>query len=518
MSYDPEGVEEQRIAAHLYYSRVLKEAREKGILKEVIRRLVRTDRFYLLVYVLGRKDADNNWVFARCREVEKDPHDRLDLWFREGYKSTIITYCGTIQQLCINPEITICIFSYIRPIAKSFLVMIKQELEKNEILKWAFDDIFWADPIKESRKRKFKWSEDEGLTVKRSTNPNEKSLEAWGLIDGQPTSKHFMLRIYNDVVTDKSTTEEMIRKTTAGWQLSHNLGRRGGHQWYEGTIYHHADTYKTIMDSGLVKPRIYPATMDGTITGVPWYLTAEELAKKRVLMGSRVFAMQMLLNPNLSTKMGFDRSMMRYWHNDNHKNLNVVLIVDPASKKKKRSDYSVFWVIGLGSDKNYYVIDIIRDKLNLSERTRTLFMLHQKYKPITVAYEEYGAQSDVEHYEIEMARMNYRFNITRVGGTMAKEDRIQMLEPDFEQGRFFFPRTLSHVNYDGVTVDMVQQFVDDEMVVFPFGGHDDMLDSLARLKDPKLFLSFPDGELPEYEDSVENTTLLHDEKEFRIFS
>lgn len=515
--YDPEGVEDQRIAAHLYYARVLDEAKKKKILKEVVRRLIRTDRFYLLVYVLGRKDADNNWAFARCREVEADPHNRLDLWFREGYKSTIITYCGTIQQICINPEITICIFSYIRPIAKSFLVMIKGELERNEILKWAFDDIFWSDPIKESRKYKFKWSEDEGLTVKRATNPNEKTLEAWGLVDGQPTSKHFMLRIYNDVVTDKSTTDEMIKKTTAGWQLSHNLGRRGGWQWYEGTIYHHADTYKTIMDSGIVKPRVYPATIDGTLTGKSWYLTPDELASKRTLMGSRVFAMQMLLNPSLSTKMGFDRSMVRFWNNDTLNNLNIVMIVDPASKKKKRSDYTVFWLIGLGPDKNYYVIDLIRDKLSLSERTRMLFMLHQKYSPMAVAYEEYGAQSDVEHYEIEMARMNYRFHITRVGGTMAKEDRIQALEPDFEQGRFYFPRNSYHETYEGKSVDTIDQFINDEFVVFPFGEHDDMLDSLARLKDPKLFISFPEGNMPEQIKPINQTALEQDESEFALF-
>ena len=518
--YDPEGVESRRLADHIYYAKVIKEAREKGMLKQVIRRLIQTDRFYLLVYVLNRKDADNNWVYARCREVEKDPHDHLDLWAREHYKSTIITFAGTIQQICINQEVTICIFSYIRPIAKSFLVMIKQELEKNEVLKWAFDDIFWNDPIKDSRKYKFKWSEDEGLTVKRKSNPNEKTLEAWGLIDGQPTSKHFMLRIYNDVVTDKSCTEEMIKKTTAGWQLSQNLGRRGGHEWYEGTIYHHADTYKVIKDSGEVKPRIYAATMDGTLTGHPRFLTENELAKKRKKMGSRVFAMQMLLNPNLAVRAGFDRSQIRYWDGVNTTGLNIYILVDPASKKKKKSDFTVFWVVGCGADGNYYILDLIRDKLSLSERTSTLFSLHQKYKPKAVGYEEYGAQSDVEHMEIVMAELNYRFHITRLGGNLDKHDRIESLEPEFEEHKFYFPRTRPRVMWDGTYVDQIQQFIDDEFVVFPFGEHDDMLDGLARIKDKKLMVIFPtqnfDRGMPVTSGAISGRD--SDEAEFKILS
>src|SRR5262245_54679617 len=62
-----------------------------------LRYLCRTDLFFLLVYALGRKDADNDWVFARCREVQANPNGFLDLWARDHYKSTIITFALTIQ-------------------------------------------------------------------------------------------------------------------------------------------------------------------------------------------------------------------------------------------------------------------------------------------------------------------------------------------------------------------------------------------------------------------------------------
>jgi hypothetical protein len=203
---------------------------------EAARRLCWADRFFLLIAILKRGDAFRPWIYGRCREVEASPDDHLDLWAREHYKSTIITFAGIIQEVLRDPEITVAIFSHTKPIAKAFLRQIQREFEANLDLKTLFPDILWSNPEKEARQ----WSLDGGITVKRKSNPKEATIEAHGLVDGQPTSRHFRLRVYNDVVVPESVyTPEQIERTTEAWSLSDNLGMEGGRRWHEGTRYDH---------------------------------------------------------------------------------------------------------------------------------------------------------------------------------------------------------------------------------------------------------------------------------------
>jgi len=466
--------------------------------KTAARELALADLYFLLTRVLKRKDCRKDWHYARCNEVQADPNGYLDLWARDHYKSTIITFAKTIQDICRDSEVTVGIFSHTRPIAKGFLRQIKRELETNELLKLLFPDVFWKNPKTESPK----WSEDEGIVVKRAGNPKEATVEAWGLVDGQPTSKHFKVLVYDDVVTRESvTTPDMIRKTTEAWELSLNLGSADGIVRTIGTRYHFNDTYKTMTDRGSVVPRIHPATVDGTVAGEPVYLTREALAKKRRDMGPYTFGCQMLQDPKADEVQGFKEEWLRYWRGDNLSGLNLYLLCDPASAKKKNSDYTCMMVLGLGSDQNVYVVDMVRDRLNLPERTKALMRLHRRYRPILTAYEQYGKDADIEHIKDVMERENYRFTITPVGGSMSKEDRIRRLIPYFESGRFYLLSECKRRNYEKVFEDLTQVFVNDEYLCFPVSAHDDMLDCAARIFD--IGAEYPMKESDEAADTAE---------------
>jgi len=429
--------------------------------------------------------------------VQENPDGMLDLWAREHYKSTIITFAKSIQDILSSHgddplpewggiEVTIGIFSHTRPIAKGFLRQIKREFEDNDLLKEWFPDILWKNPRAESPG----WSEDAGIIVKRKSNPKEATVEAHGLVDGQPTSKHFWILNYDDVVTRESvTTPDMIKKTTAAWELSTNLGSDGGKERIIGTRYHFNDTYADIIKRKAAIPRIHPATENGEADGVPVLLSRERLVDKRTKQGPYTFGCQMLQNPKSDSSQGFQEDWIKLWDAVSYQGLNIYLLRDPASEKKKSSDYTVDIVVGLGQDKNYYIIDIERSRLNLTERTSQLFNLHSEYEPLDVGYEQYGMQADIEHVEEKQREMNYRFNINKVGGSMPKNDRIKRLIPLFEQGRIFFPKRLLKTDERNIKRDIVREFIDDEYLAFPVGVHDDMLDCLARIFD--IDTSFP---------------------------
>jgi hypothetical protein len=95
------------------------------------------DRFFLCVCVLGRRDLIHPWLYDRCREVEAAPDGYLDLWAREHGKSSLITCAGVIQEILIDPELTVAIFSSTQKSARKFLHQIKQEFEVNPFLRWA---------------------------------------------------------------------------------------------------------------------------------------------------------------------------------------------------------------------------------------------------------------------------------------------------------------------------------------------------------------------------------------------
>lgn len=470
-----------------FYAQVLYDAEKTGGetgIRAAKKKLAEDDLFFLLAFILKRSDLFKPWLFDRCREVQAAPDGHLDLWAREHFKSSIITFGLSIFDIINDPEITIGIFSHTKGVAKKFLIQIKGELESNEELHQLWPEIFYANPKSEAQK----WSEDVGIIVNRKGNPKEATVEAHGLTDGQPTGRHFKLMVYDDVVTLESVaTPAQIEKTTYAWQMSDNLGSEGGRVRYIGTRYHLFDTYSTMLESGVVIPRIRAATHDGTELGKPVLISPEYLAHKRAVQGPYVFASQMLLNPVADKAMGFSREWLNHADTDYDaamRSLWRLIIVDPAGgKQRKNNDFTTMFVIGYGEDEKYRVLDMRRDRMNLSMRGDTLFALHRHWKPQLVAYEEYGMQADIEHYKILMKRDLYEFDIQPLGGSMPKPLRILRLVPYFEQGRIIFPTSCSQIDYQGINRDLVRDFVEQEYTAFPVLKHDDMMDCLARIVD-----------------------------------
>lgn len=491
------------------------DASAAGVSNEELADLCRGDRFFLATHVLNRVDLIHPWQYARCRGVEASPDGYLDLWAREHGKSSWITFAGVIQEILKNPEITIGIFSFNKPTARKFLRQIKYELETNQKLKTLFPMIFYADPKAQSPR----WSEDNGIVVRRTGNPKEATVEGHGLVDGQPTGAHFMLRVYDDVVTLESVTSpEMVEKTTAAWSLSDNLGARGesglSRAWHIGTRYSFRDTYQDMMDMGAVIPRIFPATDTGLANGKPVFLSQEVWDDKKKKQTSQVLAAQMLQNPAAGNEATFQKDWLRFAE-VRPATMNVYILCDPASSRKKGSDRTAIAVIGIDAGDNKWLLDGYHHRMQLAERYTLIKGLRKVWtnmpgiQMVRIGYERYGMTSDLEYFDEAMRRDRDLFELVELAwpreGGGSKIDRVQRLEPDFRSGRFYMAakvegetRSQRQVresgqsfrvftptrrrDEDGNAYSLNKSFLD-EYLVFPFGAHDDFIDAVSRIYD-----------------------------------
>lgn len=149
-------------------------------------------------------------------------------------------------------------------------------------------------------------------------------------------------------------------------------------------------------------------------------------------------------------------------------------------------------VIGFGSDGRKYVIDFIRDKLKLSEKTSTILELAERWRPSVIFWEENASVEGGEHIAEVLEKRGWaglEFFAFRQHTSISKEDRIGKLEPDFRAGNIIFPYDRWYKGYDGMERDLVQDFLNDEYLVMTMAGapsHDDMLDCLANIENAEL--------------------------------
>lgn len=523
------------------------------------------DRFFLLTSTLGRLDADHPWLFERCREVEEEPDDYLDLWARYHYKSTIITFAGSIQEIIRDPNIAIGIFSNTSKIAQKFLDQIKREIESNSDLKSTYPDVFYPDPRKQSPQ----WSASEGIIVRRTQNRKEPTVGAYGVMDALPTGSHFPLMIFNDIVTHESVTTtqtDQIGKTTERWEQAQNLGvHKGGRKWHEGTRYHYADTYSVIIERQALKVRLYPATDNGRMTGTPVFLTDKKW--QEIMRDQRsTIAAQQLLNPLAGAENTFMIDWLHFYE-VRPRLMNVYILIDPSKGRTKRSDRSALVVVGIDPNGNRYFLDGYCHRMKLSRRWEILKELWFRWSKmpgvqmVRIGYERYGMQTDLETLEENIIREKIEgISIEEVNwvneGPQAKNNRIERLEPYFRNSQFFMPmrvftipdggahacacfwepdletgmisftpskgmtklerqcianaerhrltEPIRRIDEDGKLYDLTRVFFE-EYRLQPFAPHDDLLDATSRIQDmeptPPQALSKADADMGIPEDA-----------------
>lgn len=459
---------------------------------EALAEMFRNSLWFLVYFGMRVSIANHPWWVKACLDVQNGPKSHtLDLWARDHGKTTIITQGETIRQLLNNPEETIGIFSYSRPAALSILRGIKSILENSSILKACFPDILYADPRGEADK----WSESDGLVVKRKGFYKECSLEAWGLIEGMPTGKHFSGRIYDDVETaDLVHSPDVMAKLKDSFDMSQNLGTIHGWHKVIGTTYHHEGLLNTLRHRATTEgrmiytTRVKAATVDGTPNGASAYLPEERLAELRV--NRQMFYSQQLLDPTPQGTQKLDASLLVEVNpGELPKNLFKFMAVDPAGERKsdrRQGDSWALVVIGVEPYRDdvgmsrVFILDMMIEPMTEAEALTNIVNMFVRNNPRQLGVEKVG----ISTAEVHIARVlhargrsisveNSGLVVLRPGG----RSKAQRIEAALQ-----YPLLHRKLHLCTSVPVAYRERLKLEMQRFPY-FHDDGIDSLAYAYD-----------------------------------
>lgn len=208
---------------------------------------------------------------------------------------------------------------------------------------------------------------------------------------------------------------------------------------------------------------------DGTLL-FPERLTRDFLDGQRRAMGSYLFANQYQNEIIPEEDQTFKKHWLKYY-SELPGRVHHFGFIDPAISEADTADYTGFVVIAVDCEQNWYVRFARRERLNPTEIINTAFRLCKEYGLMTLGVEDVAFQRAILHFaHEEMKRRNERIPITGVkrGTDKTKEMRILGLVPRFEFGTIFLNQAL----YD----------LELELLEFPRGAHDDILDSLSSFE------------------------------------
>ena len=147
--------------------------------------------------------------------------------------------------------------------------------------------------------------------------------------------------------------------------------------------------------------------------------------------------------------------------------VNLFMGVDPASSTKKTADYSTIVTVAIDSDNNRYVLPYYRKHATPMNLANSILEYFKIYKPSKTRIESVGYQEMLREYLRDRCDEEKLFIPgleIRENPRTSKSNRLETLEPYFAQGKVFIKKDMEELK--------------NELLLFPRGKHDDLLDGL----------------------------------------
>ena len=411
---------------------------------------------------------------------------RLWLWSRGFFKTSILDVAHSVQLTIIDPNIRVLIMHNVLTEAAKILAIIKRQYSENEAFRRYFPE--FCPRISKAGKIDFGKFDSVTLPNRSLKNLKEETFEICG-VNSVKTGSHYDYIKKDDLVTEHSVTnDDMVRQSVDADGMSTFLfdDYTQGPEDYIGTRYHFADLYAQKLKK--LDPK-YISFKPGIVDGEPTFpekFSKKALEELKTQLGSYQFSSQIQLNPIDPSAQVFKENWIQ-WYTE-LPTCNFYLLVDPATTKKKRSDYTAMIVIGVDEFDNWYIVDIIRDKLDVHERIDTAWELAEKWNIVKCLWESEGFQlTDVSIIVDRRKSDKFKFPIESVKtGGVSKIDRIRGLQPYYEKGQIYWPSPSgphSIVRFNKFHGRRMN-YIDDltmEYQTFPMAEHEDLLDAHSMI-------------------------------------
>ncbi len=405
-------------------------------------------------------------------------HNELDLFMRAAgnrihielprghLKSHIITKAWSIQQILKNPNVRILIVNATEENAVKFTRSIEKYLGKGGLLEKLY-----------GRFESAVWNQNEFIVQQRTEVLDAPTLMAAGL-QKTLTSQHYDVIIADDLVEpDNSRTKEQREKVHDFYLSLFDLLEPNGKLVVIGTRYHQDDLYAKILEENAEHKNWSVFTrscynVDGSILFPEKFTQAQldDIKKKSFYH----FSTQYLNNPIDPDNADFKSSQVKFYDPTTPSPSSLYLTIDPAVSLGRDADYSALVVAGMFNDRRIRVVDAVHKRLIPSELVEEVFRIVKKWRLHRVGIETFAFQKTLK-YDIQRKQRETGlfFSIDELGRrhsgrgeqVLSKEARIRRLQPYFEQG-------LVEIRAD-------MQDLKDELLSFPRGKHDDLIDALS---------------------------------------
>lgn len=393
---------------------------------------------------------------------------------RGTFKTSVITVGFSLQWILHDPNTRVLLDSETFGKSKAFLSEIKGHLEKNDNYREVFKIIHGVMP-NEGRKKELLWTDSKINLACRSKPRKEPTFFCSGA-DVSVNGMHFDIAICDDLHSEKNvTTKDQIEQVITHWKLIYSLLDPGCPIIVIGTRWDYNDLYQHILDNEregyniLIRRAI---NHDGSLL-FPSRLTKKFLDDVKRKQGSRIFSAQYLNEPVDDETATFKRSYIKTIEGNELEGrpINWYLAIDP-SYEGEYSDYAAFVVAGMDYRREMYVRHILRQKMTYAEIIDNAFLLYNKFLPKTIILETIGAQKSIM-FELgnQMRRRSSWLPLQEVKSrNKSKEERIRGLAPLYEFGHIFHVKGCPQADE-----------LEYELVHFPRGKHDDVIDALATV-------------------------------------